>query len=172
METLEIADFTDEHPDDDRPLLADEQEVRTTAGKIILRPALFGIAAKVILILSGIAVVLFKAISAETAAPDTDHGGPITEAKETSGIASTTSSVENEPRADYGFNTTWKVTEVPPHLIFFLADDQGWNDIGYLSTDFKLLTPHIDELALSGIKLTNYYSYHLCTPSRAALLTG
>lgn len=59
-----------------------------------------------------------------------------------------------------------------PHVILLYADDQGYNDIGYQSTDLSELTPHLDSLAATGIKLTNYYGMDICTPSRAALLTG
>jgi len=59
-----------------------------------------------------------------------------------------------------------------PHVLFFVADDQGWNDIGYQSTDLMGLTPTIDALAADGIKLTAYYTLPVCTPARAALLTG
>lgn len=60
----------------------------------------------------------------------------------------------------------------PPHIIFFLVDDQGFNDVGYASIDLKGASPSIDRLANDGITLTNYYSQHLCTPARAALMTG
>ena len=59
-----------------------------------------------------------------------------------------------------------------PHVVLLYADDQGYNDIGYQSTDLFELTPHLDSLAATGIKLTNYYGMDICTPSRAALLTG
>eukprot|EP01034_Spumella_vulgaris_P028548 gene28548-35427_t len=59
-----------------------------------------------------------------------------------------------------------------PHIVLFVVDDWGWNDVGYQSTYLKGTTPNIDKLAASGIKLTNYYTHELCTPSRAALMTG
>lgn len=59
-----------------------------------------------------------------------------------------------------------------PHIVFVLADDLGWNDIGYQSTDLGECTPFLDQLAADGIKLTNYYTQQSCTPSRAALMTG
>ena len=59
-----------------------------------------------------------------------------------------------------------------PHLLFIHADDLGWNDIGYQSTDLGACTPFLDGLAADGIKLTNYYAQQSCTPSRAALMTG
>jgi arylsulfatase A-like enzyme len=56
--------------------------------------------------------------------------------------------------------------------VFFLADDQGWNDVGWQSSDLESCTPHLSSLAEAGIVLTKYYGMHVCTPSRAALLTG
>jgi hypothetical protein len=59
-----------------------------------------------------------------------------------------------------------------PHIAFVLVDDWGWNDVGYQSTDLGDCTPHMDSLAESGVKLSNYYTQPLCSPARAALLTG
>ena len=60
-----------------------------------------------------------------------------------------------------------------PHLIFFYIDDQGFNDMGPNSTDLWWATPTILGLhSTGGIWLDNYYGQHICTPSRASLLTG
>ncbi len=60
----------------------------------------------------------------------------------------------------------------PPNFIIFLTDDQGYGDLSCMgATDFK--TPHLDGLAASGARFTNWYSNSpVCSPSRAALLTG
>ena len=65
---------------------------------------------------------------------------------------------------------TWGYTQ--PNILFLLVDDLGWNDIGYNSNDMKGMTPNMDQLAAGGVTLMNYYSQHLCTPARAALMTG
>lgn len=59
-----------------------------------------------------------------------------------------------------------------PNVIIFLADDLGWTDLGcYGSTFYE--TPNIDKLADSGVKFTNAYSAcNVCSPTRAALMTG
>ena len=60
----------------------------------------------------------------------------------------------------------------PPHIVLMFTDDQGWNDIGYQSSDLFDCTPHLDELAGTGVKLTSYYTQPTCTPARGSLMTG
>lgn len=60
----------------------------------------------------------------------------------------------------------------PPHIVFVLIDDWGYNDFGARSTYLDWTTPTIDSLASQGILLTNYYTNQLCGPSRASLMTG
>ncbi|XP_045200174.2 arylsulfatase J-like [Mercenaria mercenaria] len=57
-----------------------------------------------------------------------------------------------------------------PHVILIVADDLGYNDVGYHGSEIK--TPNIDQLALSGVRLENYYVQPVCTPTRGQLLTG
>ncbi|XP_053520408.1 arylsulfatase B isoform X3 [Artibeus jamaicensis] len=57
-----------------------------------------------------------------------------------------------------------------PHLVFVLADDLGWNDVGFHGSHIR--TPRLDALAAGGVLLQNYYTQPLCTPSRSQLLTG
>ena len=47
-----------------------------------------------------------------------------------------------------------------------IADDLGWGDIGYHDQFGELRTPYLDALAAHGVKLDNYYTAPLCTPSR------
>lgn len=58
----------------------------------------------------------------------------------------------------------------PPNIIYIISDDQGWKDVGYHGSDIK--TPNIDALAAGGARLEQFYAQPMCTPTRAALLTG
>lgn len=57
-----------------------------------------------------------------------------------------------------------------PNIIFILVDDLGWGDVGYLDSEIK--TPNIDALAASGITLLHSYAFPICSPTRAAIMTG
>lgn len=63
------------------------------------------------------------------------------------------------------------VTETPPNIVFIMADDMGYGDIGcFGATDIK--TPHIDSICAAGIKFTDFHVHPICSPTRAAFLTG
>jgi arylsulfatase A-like enzyme len=57
-----------------------------------------------------------------------------------------------------------------PHIVYIVADDLGWKDVGFHGSDIK--TPNIDKLAQGGARLEQFYVQPMCTPTRAALLTG
>jgi len=58
-----------------------------------------------------------------------------------------------------------------PNIIHIVADDLGWKDVGFNGcTDIK--TPNLDKLAADGVKFTQFYVQPMCTPTRAALMTG
>jgi len=60
----------------------------------------------------------------------------------------------------------------PPNFIIIFTDDQGYGDLGvYGAQNFR--TPHLDGMAREGVRFTSFYvAAGVCTPSRAALLTG
>lgn len=51
-----------------------------------------------------------------------------------------------------------------------IADDLGWNDVGYHGSD--IATPQIDKLVQMGVELNQFYVQPTCTPTRSALMTG
>src|SRR5215210_2240383 len=61
-------------------------------------------------------------------------------------------------------------TAKKPNIVFFLLDDLGYTDVGFNGGDIK--TPNIDKLAKSGAKLNAFYVQPVCSPTRAALMTG
>ena len=64
------------------------------------------------------------------------------------------------------------VDERPPNFVVLFADDLGYGDLGSFGHP-TIKTPHLDRLAQEGLRLTQFYvAAPLCTPSRAALMTG
>ena len=63
-------------------------------------------------------------------------------------------------------------TQTQPNVIFFLTDDLGYSDISCYGAT-KVQTPHIDQLAAEGMQFTDFHTgASICSPSRAAFLTG
>ncbi len=58
-----------------------------------------------------------------------------------------------------------------PNIVFFLADDLGYMDCGF-SGGKDIKTPNLDKLALAGAVLESFYVQPVCSPTRAALMTG
>jgi arylsulfatase A len=61
--------------------------------------------------------------------------------------------------------------QAKPNIIFILADDLGFAEIGANGSD-RYKTPNIDSLARTGIRFSHFYTAPLCGPSRALILTG
>src|SRR5262245_9385388 len=58
-----------------------------------------------------------------------------------------------------------------PNVLLIVADDLGYGDVGcYGCRDIR--TPNLDRLAREGTQLTDCYAFPICTPTRAALITG
>jgi arylsulfatase A-like enzyme len=57
-----------------------------------------------------------------------------------------------------------------PNILFIVADDLGWGDVGWHGSRIK--TPVMDGLVKAGVELDQHYVQPLCTPTRAALLSG
>src|SRR5688572_5637739 len=61
-------------------------------------------------------------------------------------------------------------TPPKPNVVFILSDDQGWADVGFHGGELK--TPNLDRLAAAGARLEQFYVQPVCSPTRAALMTG
>ena len=60
----------------------------------------------------------------------------------------------------------------PPNIVIIFADDLGWGDLGCYGHP-SIRTPYLDRMAAEGMRFTDFYSAgEVCSPSRAALLTG
>ncbi len=59
----------------------------------------------------------------------------------------------------------------PPNVILILTDDQGWYEIG-VNGNRNIQTPVMDRLASEGVRFTHFYASPVCSPTRAALMTG
>lgn len=57
-----------------------------------------------------------------------------------------------------------------PNILLVVADDLGWSDLGAFGGEID--TPHLDRLAVRGVRLTNFHTAPVCAPTRAMLLTG
>lgn len=57
-----------------------------------------------------------------------------------------------------------------PNILLIVADDLGWSDVGWHQGFSK--TPHMDRLVAEGVELDQHYVQPVCTPTRAALLSG
>lgn len=62
------------------------------------------------------------------------------------------------------------VDSAPPHIIFIVGDDLGWNDVGWHND--AMYTPNLDKLARGGVILNSSYVQPVCTPSRNCFMTG
>src|SRR5687767_2417612 len=57
-----------------------------------------------------------------------------------------------------------------PNILLIVADDLGWADVGYHGS--ALRTPSLDRLSRTGAELDQHYVAPVCSPTRAALLSG
>ncbi len=71
----------------------------------------------------------------------------------------------------WSLNTT-NASRTPkkPNIVFILADDLGFKDVGYQGGNIK--TPNIDKLASEGTRLDQFYVQPVCSPTRSSLMTG
>ena len=67
----------------------------------------------------------------------------------------------------------WARPPTRPNIVYILADDLGYGDLGCYNPDSKIPTPNLDRLAAEGMRFTDAHApTSVCTPTRYALLTG
>lgn len=66
--------------------------------------------------------------------------------------------------------TVFSQPQNKPNILIIVADDLGWNDVGFHGSD--IATPYLDKLADEGMELGRFYTAPVCSPTRAGLLTG
>ena len=59
-----------------------------------------------------------------------------------------------------------------PNILLIVADDLGYNELGFMNNTRGILSPHLDSLASNGVTLKNHYSQPICSPTRSAMMTG
>ena len=75
--------------------------------------------------------------------------------------------------AQRSFGDSQRAMGTPPNVLILLADDLGVDNVGVYAEGADLpATPNLDALALGGQRFTNAYSHPVCSPSRAAIMTG
>ena len=70
----------------------------------------------------------------------------------------------------FTITTTTIQAAASPHIILIIADDLGWSDVEWMDPD--MVTPNLNTLKGEGVDLTSAYMQALCSPSRAAVLSG
>lgn len=63
-----------------------------------------------------------------------------------------------------------QTTKDKPNFVIILADDMGYSDIGAFGSEIQ--TPHLDQLAAQGLRMSQFYNASRCCPTRASLLSG
>ena len=70
-----------------------------------------------------------------------------------------------------GIGSVYAAPAKPPNIVFILCDDLGYGDLGCYGS--RIRTPNLDRMATEGVRFTNFCAADpVCSPSRAALLTG
>ncbi|MEH6550570.1 MAG: arylsulfatase [Pseudomonadales bacterium] len=72
----------------------------------------------------------------------------------------------------FATSSSWGAS-TPPNIVYILADDMGIGDVTAFNANSKIATPHLDQLANEGMRLTDVHTNSaVCTPTRYGILTG
>jgi uncharacterized sulfatase len=149
------------------------RERRRLMGKMTRRKFIIGGSALVAAVLSGCGQKAADLVDPPAGAGGADSVGA-TGGSGMAGQASDTDKAGKADKPDKAVDAP-KVARSPrdkPNLLFVFFDDAGYGDFGVYGNR-QIKTPVIDEIARNGVKFTQMYSAApVCTPSRAALLTG
>jgi arylsulfatase A-like enzyme len=122
------------------------------------------------------AVVVFVSLACSTHAQQTDSPkDPFDQSvRQADHLEPAIPRPDQQKQADVKLAALREQTGLAPNILIFLVDDMGWGDVGVYGGGIAVgaPTPNIDRLARGGLRLTSFYSQSLCTPSRAALMTG
>ena len=69
-----------------------------------------------------------------------------------------------------GLGVAASSTAGPPNIVLIMADDLGWRDVGWHGSEIE--TPNLDRIAGKGVALERFYVHPICSPTRAAVMTG
>ena len=111
--------------------------------------------------LAFLSLLIFVIVATVAAASWFNHAG-----SSTSGYL-----LNQAQKSTYAFGIR-ESTANKPNFIAIVADDMSMNSIGYEPYDLPIATPFLTGLSAHGIRNLKYYGQEVCTPSRAALLTG
>lgn len=78
--------------------------------------------------------------------------------------------ITNQNKSDVVTSSIDKMEDARPNVLLIVVDDMGFSDLG--SFGGEITTPNLDELAESGVRLTNFHTAATCSPTRAMLMSG
>lgn len=111
-----------------------------------------------------------RAGGGETAVADKDKSGLTRREALMSGAAFAVAAGMPAGLAAFSANPALANGTTPPNIVYIIADDLGWADVGFHGSDIR--TPNLDKLAETGVTFDEFYAQPMCTPTRAAFLTG
>jgi arylsulfatase len=107
---------------------------------------------------------------AQSEAPPPEGGPPEGPPAETAVFEETVPPVEAAMAREAGRASGHDGLVSKPNILVIVADDLGYSDLGAFGGE--IATPNLDRLARSGIRLTDFHTAAMCSPTRAMLLTG